>query len=109
MAYKPTDTVKTLARRRPSLATLWANRSQYFERAHPILPSSAVTGESLSLTLQARDQCERLVADFRGEFDVDATDPEAAVPLPIVAPLRSSRTTRRREPASALNGSHPEG
>jgi hypothetical protein len=59
------------------LRELWANREQRLDRLHAILPSTATTDEQVTLTLQAWDQCERLLPDFRGEFRVDSTDGDA--------------------------------
>jgi len=93
LLYKAQSTLETFLTRRPSLSTLLANRKQHFERAHAILPSTATAGEPLELTLQARDQCERLVADFRGTFAVDATDDDATYPDRIVFPPNNGGVT----------------
>ena len=89
LLYKAKETVRVFADRRPSLGTLWANRSQRFEEVHAILPSTAAVGESLSLTLQAWDQCERLIEDFEGAFRLDATDEDATHPERIRFPARN--------------------
>ncbi|MFB6296048.1 MAG: DUF3604 domain-containing protein [Halobacteriales archaeon] len=80
---KAKETVAVFARSAPSPRELLANRTQRFDRLHAILPSTATPGESLSLTLQAWDQCERLHRAFEGTVAVDATDPEATVPSTV--------------------------
>jgi hypothetical protein len=80
---KARETVKTFVRSAPSPRELVANRTQRFERLHAILPSTATPGEPLSLTVQAWDQCERLLRDFEGTATVEATDPEATHPSSI--------------------------
>jgi len=106
MLYKAKSTLDTFVNRRPSLSTLWANRSQHFERAHAILPSTAVVGEPLELTLQARDQCERPVEDFRGTFRVDATDDGAAVPDRVVFPPNNGGVAVETGLSFASPGTH---
>jgi hypothetical protein len=97
MLYKAKETLRVFAERRPSLRQLWANRSQRFEQAHAILPSTATAGESLSLTLQAWDQCERLVENFDGAFELDATDDEATYPDRIRFPARNGGVATVRD------------
>jgi len=77
---KAAETVRGFTGNRPSLRRLWTNRTQRFERLHAVLPSTVEPGESVSLTLQAWDQCERLHTDFRGEFEVRVTDDDATHP-----------------------------
>ena len=83
---KAAATVRGFAGNRPSLARLWRNRTQRFDRLHAILPSTVEPGESVSLTVQAWDQCERLHADFEGGFRVDSTDDDATHPDRIAFP-----------------------
>jgi hypothetical protein len=80
---KAGETVKTFVRSAPSPRELLANRTQRFERLHAILPSTAAPGEPLSLTVQAWDQCERLLRDFEGTATVEATDEEATHPSSV--------------------------
>ncbi len=86
MLFKAKETLRVFSRRRPSLGTLWRNRRQYFDQAHAILPSTAATGESLELTLQAWDQCERLISDIDATFHLDVTDPDASHPDRVTFP-----------------------
>jgi len=80
LLFKATETLRVLARRRPALATVLENRTGRFEALHAILPSTATTGESLTLTVQAWDQCERLLEEVPGAFTLGATDDAAVVP-----------------------------
>ena len=80
---KAKETVKTFVRSAPSPRELLANRTQRFERFHAILPSTATTGEPLTLTVQAWDQCERLLRGFDGAAAVETTDPGAAHPSSV--------------------------
>jgi len=89
MLYKAKETLRVFARRRPSLGQLLRNRRQHFDRVHAILPSTAATGESLDLTLQAWDQCERLIEDAEVAVRLDATDPEADHPDRIAFPPKN--------------------
>ncbi|SEO30290.1 Protein of unknown function [Halogranum amylolyticum] len=75
--FKAKESVGVFVRNAPSLRTLLDSRTQTFDRVHAVLPSNAVTDESVELTVQAWDECERLVDDFRGRFSLDSTDPEA--------------------------------
>ncbi|MFB6300776.1 MAG: DUF3604 domain-containing protein [Halobacteriales archaeon] len=77
---KLAETLKVFASSAPSVRELLANRSQRFDRYHAILPSMATPNESLSLTLQVWDQCERLYRDFDGSMTIDSTDPAAVYP-----------------------------
>ena len=90
LLYKGVDTVQTLARRRPSLSTLRRNRRQEFTDLHAIVPSTVTTDESVSVTVQPWDQCERTIDDFTGSFHVDATDEAATVPDRITFPTQHS-------------------
>jgi len=74
------EVAKIFAGRQPSPRTLLANRRQRFDRLHAIAPSDAVVGEPVSVTLQAWDQCERLLEGFKGGFRVGSTDPDADHP-----------------------------
>lgn len=78
--HKAIVTATGFANNRPSPRRLWANRTQRFDRLHAIAPSTVEPGETVSLTLQARDQCERLCSEFQGEFRVESTDDEATHP-----------------------------
>ncbi len=89
MLYKAKETLRVFADRRPSLRTLLSNRSQHFERAHAILPSEATVGEAVSATVQAWDQCERLIEDIDAAFRLDATDPAARLPDRVRFPPRN--------------------
>ena len=80
---KAKETLKVFARSAPSPRTLWANRNQHFEQLHAILPSTATPGEPLQVTLQAWDQCERLIEGFEGSVTIDATDPDADHPASV--------------------------
>ncbi len=80
MLFKAKETVRVFADRRPSVRTLLSNRRQRFTEAHAILPSTATTDESLELTIQAWDQCERLIDDFDGGFRLSSTDDAATFP-----------------------------
>jgi hypothetical protein len=77
------ETVGVFVRRAPSLRELLANRTQHFERLHAILPSTATPGESLELTVQVWDQCERLHRDFVGTATVETTDSDATHPRTV--------------------------
>ncbi|WP_423751086.1 DUF3604 domain-containing protein [Salinirarus marinus] len=77
---KAKETVHVFARNAPSPRELLANRTGRFDELHAVLPSTATPGESLSLTVQAWDQCERLFSDFDGTVTVDATDSDATYP-----------------------------
>ncbi|MFB6303764.1 MAG: DUF3604 domain-containing protein, partial [Haloferacaceae archaeon] len=76
---KARETLRVFASAAPSAGELLANRRSRFDRAHAVLPSTATTGESLDLLVQAWDQCERLFP-FEGTFRVTTTDPDAAAP-----------------------------
>lgn len=80
---KAKETVKVFARNAPSPRELLANRGQRFDRLHVVVPSTATPGESLQVTVQAWDQCERLHREFDGTATVDATDPEAVHPQTV--------------------------
>jgi hypothetical protein len=80
---KAAETVGVFARRRPSIRTLLANRAQTPTALHGILPSTVAAGEDVSLTVQVWDQCERLVDDFAGEIQLDATDGAATLPTAV--------------------------
>ncbi|MFB6073463.1 MAG: DUF3604 domain-containing protein [Haloarculaceae archaeon] len=73
------ETIRVFASRRPSLRELWASRDGSFDRAHAILPSDAVAGESVGMTVQAWDEYERL-HDHAGTFALGATDADATHP-----------------------------
>ncbi|WP_251341787.1 DUF3604 domain-containing protein [Haloplanus halophilus] len=77
------ETVGVFVRNAPSPRELLANRTQRFDRLHAILPSTAAPGESLTLTVQAWDQCERLHRDFEATVTVTATDSEATHPRTV--------------------------
>jgi len=77
---KAAETIGVFARRRPSIRTLLANRSQTPTTLHGVLPSTVGCGERVSLTVQVWDQCERLVDDFDGEIVLDTTDDAATLP-----------------------------
>jgi hypothetical protein len=77
---KARETVAVFARNAPAPRELLANREQRFDRVHAIAPSTATPGESLSLTVQVWDQCERLFAEFDGTVAVETTDPDATHP-----------------------------
>jgi hypothetical protein len=77
---KARETVRTFARGRPSLRDLLASRTGSFDRAHAVLPSDAVVGESVDLTVQVWDEYERLHGDFSGTFRLGSTDPDATLP-----------------------------
>mgnify|MGYP000082529867 FL=1 len=89
LLFKAKETLRVFAERRPSVGQLWRNRRQHFDGAHAVLPSTAATGESLELTLQAWDQCERLLEDADAAFTLDATDPAAAYPDRIAFPPKN--------------------
>ena len=80
---KAGETLKVFARNAPSPRELLANRRQQFTELHVIVPSMVHPGETLSATVQAWDQCERLHGTFDGTATVDATDPEAAHPRTV--------------------------
>jgi len=82
-AVKAKETLKVFLRNAPSPRELLANRTQRFDRLHATLPSTATPGESLSLTVQAWDQCERLHRAFEGTATVEATDPDATHPRTV--------------------------
>jgi hypothetical protein len=95
------ETVTVFVRHAPDPRALWASRTGEFERTHVILPSTAVAGEELDLTVLAWDRYERLVEDFDGALTVDSTDPEADVPGTIrfeggVPPEDGDRAGRAR-------------
>ncbi|MFC4357245.1 DUF3604 domain-containing protein [Halobium salinum] len=77
---KATETAKVFADRAPSPRELVANRDARFERVHAVLPADADAGAAVSLSVQAWDQCERLLSDFEGTFGLASTDPEAILP-----------------------------
>lgn len=77
---KAVETVKVFAGSAPSPAELWANRSPEFERIHAIVPSTVEPGESVAVTLQAWDQCERLWGSYDRTVSLVASDPDATVP-----------------------------
>jgi hypothetical protein len=71
---KAAETVRGVVGNRPSLRRLRANRTQRFDRLHAIVPSTVEPGEPVSVTLQARGQCERFCPGFGGSFRVESTD-----------------------------------
>ncbi|AZH24508.1 DUF3604 domain-containing protein [Haloplanus aerogenes] len=77
---KAVETLKVFATSAPSPRALLANRRQRFDRLHAILPSTATPGDSLTLTVQAWDQCERLHRDFDATVTLSSTDAEATYP-----------------------------
>ncbi|WP_231751314.1 hypothetical protein [Halogeometricum sp. CBA1124] len=77
---KAKETVSVFVRNAPSPRELLANRTSRFGRLHAVVPSTATPGESLTLTVQAWDQCERLHRDFAGSAAMASTDPEATHP-----------------------------
>lgn len=77
---KAAETVKVFARNAPDPRELVRNRNPRFERLHAIVPSTAAPGESVRLTVQAWDQCERLHESFAGSVTVSTTDPDATHP-----------------------------
>jgi hypothetical protein len=77
---KAKEMLAVFARDSPSVGELLRNRRSRFDRLHAVLPSTATTAESLELTAQAWDQCERLTDSFTGAFRVETTDSEATVP-----------------------------
>jgi hypothetical protein len=77
---KARETISVFARSAPSPRELLANRQQTLDRLHAIVPSTTTPGESLSLTLLAWDQCERLYPDFDGTVTVETTDSAATHP-----------------------------
>ncbi|MFB6301346.1 MAG: hypothetical protein ABEH78_00575 [Haloferacaceae archaeon] len=62
---KAKETLRVFARAAPSVGDLFANRRSRFERAHPILPSTATAGEGVELLVQARDQASAPVRASR--------------------------------------------
>lgn len=74
------QSIRSFLRGRPSLRDLLASRHSEFESAHVTLPSTAVVGESVRLSIQAWDRYERLVPDPAERFDVVCTDRAATVP-----------------------------
>ncbi|SDM50909.1 Protein of unknown function [Halogranum gelatinilyticum] len=104
--FKAKESVGVFVRNVPSLGTLLANRTQHFERAHAVLPSDAVVGESVELTVQAWDQCERLVDDFRGSFALAATDPDADHPEEVRFDPHNGGVTKLRELSFETPGVH---
>ncbi|ELZ78112.1 hypothetical protein C455_10533 [Haloferax larsenii JCM 13917] len=74
------ETARIFAERRPSIRDLWASRTGSFDRVHAILPSTAVVGESLDLTVQVWDEYERLHDVYDGDLHVSATDDNADHP-----------------------------
>ncbi|WP_136688546.1 DUF3604 domain-containing protein [Halorhabdus amylolytica] len=93
IAYKAKMALGSMARQRPSLGRLLENRNQRFTEAHAIVPSDAVAGDPVALTLQVWDQCERLIDDFRGTFRVDSTDGDAIYPDHVTFPARNGGLT----------------
>ena len=74
------ETLRVFVDNPPSPRELLANRTQRFDRLHPILPSTARPGDPLELTVQAWDQCERLHREFEGAATVTSTAPSATHP-----------------------------
>ena len=83
---KAIETAKVFAERRPGLGELWASRSPTFDRVHGIVPSTAVVGEQVTLTLQAWDGYERLYPAFDRRITLDSTDPELSAPDAVQFP-----------------------
>jgi len=77
---KARESVKVFARHRPSIRGLLRSRAGEFRRAHPVLPSAAAAGEPVEVSVQLRDEYERLHPEVARSFTVDATDPEADLP-----------------------------
>ena len=73
-------TVKEFVKNAPDFAELRASRHPEFDRLHVIVPSDAVTGDPVTLTVQAWDEYERLYGDCQRSFTVDTTDPDATHP-----------------------------
>jgi hypothetical protein len=91
---KARETLRVFARRRPSLADLWASRDGGFHRALPVLPSVVAADEQMELTVQAWDEYERLYP-FEGSFRVVTTDPDARVPDRLSFPPDNGGVVRR--------------
>ena len=72
--------VRSFLRGAPSVRELLASRKSAFDRAHLVLPSTAVVGEAVELTVLAWDRHERLVPDCEETFSCAGTDPDAALP-----------------------------
>ncbi len=77
---KALETAAVFSDRRPTLRELWDSRRGRFDRLHAVLPSTAVVGREVTLTLQAWDEYERLFAGVDGPIRLDATDEAASVP-----------------------------
>ncbi|ESP86874.1 DUF3604 domain-containing protein [Candidatus Halobonum tyrrellensis] len=77
------ESVASFLRGAPSVRQLLASRHSAFESAHLILPSTAVVGESVTLSVQAWDRYERLVPDPEAAFAVETTDPAATLPTAL--------------------------
>jgi hypothetical protein len=78
--FKARETVQIFLDRRPSVRDLLASRSPSFDRLYAAVPSTAVVGESVDLTVQAWDEYERLLDDYDGRVSVTATDDDATLP-----------------------------
>jgi hypothetical protein len=102
---KAKETLAVFARNAPSPRELLANRSQEFDRLHAILPSTATPDEPLTLTVQAWDQCERLLRDFDGTVTVETTDADATHP-DTVSFLRVDDGVVRRDVSFGSPGVH---
>jgi len=100
------DSIRIFLENSPSPVELWRSRRSTFERAHCILPSTAVVGESFDATVQARDRYERLVPDFEGEFTLGATDPEAAHPETVALDATEEGVTSTGEVRFETPGVH---
>jgi hypothetical protein len=77
--YKAQETLKVFLRRRPSVRALLASRHGEFDRVYAVLPSDAVVGDPVDLTVQTWDEYERLHA-YEGTLRVESTDPDADHP-----------------------------
>ncbi|MFC6990191.1 hypothetical protein ACFQJD_18520 [Haloplanus sp. GCM10025708] len=109
---KAKETVHVFARNAPSPRELLANRTGRFDELHAVLPSTATPGESLSLTVQAWDQCERLFSDFDGTVTVDATDSDATYPRTLSFDAADGGVVRTEDvrfetPESSISRSRP--
>jgi hypothetical protein len=87
------EVAKVFAERRPSVRGLWNSRTGKFDRTHVIVPSDAVVGESVTVTVQTWDEYERLHRTDR-RFRVTVTDGRATVPDRIeIEPSDNGYTT----------------
>ncbi|WP_435175513.1 DUF3604 domain-containing protein [Halorussus sp. AFM4] len=101
---KGRESVRLFLAGAPSVRDLLASRHSEFESAHVVVPSTAVVGESASLTVQAWDRYERLVADPAERFVVESTDPAAT--LPDALELDGNPVVRARGVEFATPGVH---